>query len=358
MSGTEQDRLRKKIVEVFKKEGLQITISVKLKTVDFLDVQFDLPTNRYFPFKKPNDTPMYVHKHSNHPKNILKEIPKMTAKRLSNLSCSEEEFKKVSPEYESVLRASGYDEMLSYTPDKPKRKNRRKKVTYFNPPFDLQVKTNVAKRFLHLVSKHFPKHHRLSKILNRNTLKVSYSCMPSMGSYISSHNIRTLMKHRASGEVPQTCNCRNPERCPLNGECLTRASVYKGNISVRELETLRRYIGVSEPEFKGRWSDHMTSCNLRKYKDKTKFSQEFWSLKDAGYDVDRDRDFSFEILQKSVPYRAGGKKCNLCLCEKLLIMKHEGEVINKRDEFISKCRHASKFMLGNIKNRGRSESIT
>ena len=166
------------------------------------------------------------------------------------------------------------------------------------------------------------------------------------------------MKHRASGEAPQTCNCRNPERCPLNGECLTRASVYKGNISVRELETLRRYIGVSEPEFKGRWSDHMTSCNLRKYKDKTKFSQEFWSLKDAGYDIDRDRDFSFEILQKSVPYRAGGKKCNLCLCEKLLIMKHEGEVINKRDEFISKCRHASKFMLGNIKNRGRSESIT
>ena len=104
-----------------------VYISVKLKTVDFLDVQFDLPTNRYFPFKKPNDTPMYVHKHSNHPKNILKEIPKMTARRLSNLSCSEEEFKKVSPEYESVLRASGYDEMLSYIPDKPKRKNRRKK---------------------------------------------------------------------------------------------------------------------------------------------------------------------------------------------------------------------------------------
>ena len=255
-----------------------------------------------------------------------------------------------------MLRSSGYDQELSYIPDKRKRKNRRKKATYYNPPFDLQVKTNVAKRFLHLVSKHFPAHHRLSKILNRNTLKVSYSCMPSVGSYISSHNISTLVKFRSTGQPERTCNCNNPERCPLNGECLTKASVYKGNISVPSANILRRYKGVSEPEFKGRWSDHMTSCNYRKYKDKTKFSQEFWSLKDAGYDLDRHRDTSFEILKKSVPYKAGGRSCNLCLSEKLLIMKNEGEVINKRDEFVSKCRHASKFLLGNIKDRVRSES--
>ena len=100
----------------------------------------------------------------------------------------------------------------------------------------------------------------------------------------------------------------------------------------------------------------MTSCNYCKYKDKTKFSQEFWSLKDAGHDLDRHRDTSFEILKKSVPYKAGGRSCNLCLSEKLLIMKNEGEVINKRDEFVSKCRHAFKFILGNIKDRVRSES--
>ena len=134
------------------------------------------------------------------------------------------------------------------------------------------------------------------------------------------------------------------------------ASVYKGSISVPSTEILWRYKGVSEPEIKGRWSDHMTSFKYRKYKDKTKISQEFWSLKDAGYDLDKDRDVSFEILKKSVPYRAGGKKCNLCLTEKLLIMRNEGEVINKRDEFVNKCRHATKFMLGNIKDRGRSES--
>ena len=355
MSGSEQDRLRKKIVEIFKNEGLQITMNVNLKSTDFLDAQFDLPTDRYFPYKKPNDTPMYVHKQSNHPANILKEIPKMTAKRLSKLSCNEEEFKKVSPEYESVLKAAGYDEKLTYTPDVPIRRNRRKRAIYYNPPFDLQVKTNVAKRFLHLVNKHFPQHNRLNKILNRKTLKVSYSCMPSIASHISSHNINTLNKFRNSGDTQQTCNCNNPERCPLNGECLTRASVYKGKIRTPSGGIDRRYLGVAEPEFKGRWQDHMTSCNYPKYKNKTKLSQEFWTLKEKGHNLDRYRDVSFELVKKSVPYRAGGKKCNLCLWEKLLIMQNEEEVINKRDEFVNKCRHAPKFLLGNIKDRGRTE---
>ena len=61
------------------------------------------------------------------------------------------------------------------------------------------------------------------------------------------------------------------------------------------------------------------------------------------------------MVKKSVPYKAGGKKCNLCLWEKLLIMQNEEEVINKRDEFVNKCRHAPKFLLGNIKDRGRTE---
>lgn len=355
LSGPQQDRLRKDIIEVFKKEGLQITISVNLKSVDFLDVQFDLATNRYFPYRKPNDTPLYVHKSSNHPPNILKEIPKMTAKRLSNLSCNEEEFQKIAPEYEDVLKASGYDEKLSYIPPQPKRNKRSRKILWYNPPFELQVKTNVGQHFLNLVKKHFPQRHKLHKILNKNTVKVSYSCMPSISSYVSGHNIATLANFRKSDQrTPRTCNCENPERCPLNGECLTEASVYLGTISIPNGEQ-RKYIGISEPPFKGRWSDHMTSCNDKKYRTKTKLSQEFWTIKDSGHQVDRYQDVKFEILKKSVPYKAGSKKCNLCLSEKLLVMKNERSVINKRDEFVSKCRHTLKFMLSNFKSRKRSE---
>ena len=350
MSGPQQDRLRKNIIEIFKKEGLQITINVKLKTVDFFDVQLDLPTNRYFPYKKPNDVPLYIHKSSNHPPNILKEIPKMTAKRLSKLSCNEEEFKKAAPEYEQVLKASGYDENLIYSPNQPKKTNRSRKVVWYNPPFELQVKTNVAKHFLHLVKKHFPPRHKLHKILNKNTVKVSYSCMPSVGAYISSHNICTLNKSRAANENKNMCNCNNKDRCPLRGECLQTCTVYEGTIHLPNGE-MRKYIGLAEPDFKGRWADHMTSCKDKKYKNKSKLSLEFWDLKDSGFDIDRYKDISFQILKKCAPYQAGDKKCNLCLTEKLLIMKNEKNVINKRDEFVSKCRHRLKFMLRNFRPR-------
>ena len=49
-----------------------------------------------------------------------------------------------------------------------------------NPPFNINVATNVAKTFLTLIDKHFPKNRRLSKIFNRNTIKVSYSCLPNV----------------------------------------------------------------------------------------------------------------------------------------------------------------------------------
>ena len=59
-----------------------------------------------------------------------------------------------------------------------KNKTRKRKITWFNPPININVATNVGKTFLALIDKHFPKNERLSKIFNRNTIKVSYSCLP------------------------------------------------------------------------------------------------------------------------------------------------------------------------------------
>ena len=212
--------------------------------------------------------------------------------------------------------------------------------------------TNVTKKFLGLINKHFPAHHKLHKILNRNTVKVSYSCFPSVSSYISGNNIAVLRKYRSNNETPRECNCTNAERCPFNGKCLTPASIYGSTIHVPN-GARPRYIGLSEPVIKARWSDHMTSCSDKKYRNKTKLSHEFWRLKDSGHELNSHRDIKFEILKKSVPYRAGAKKCNLCLWEKLLIMKNERDVVNKRDEFVNKCQHSQKFMLSNYKRKRR-----
>ena len=50
MSKTEVERLNKKIVKIFKESGLSITIECNLKSVDFLDVKFDLVNNTYKPY--------------------------------------------------------------------------------------------------------------------------------------------------------------------------------------------------------------------------------------------------------------------------------------------------------------------
>ena len=43
---------------------------------------------------------------------------------------------------------------------------------------------------------------------------------------------------------------------------------------------------------------------------------------------------------KAYPYVCGTRKCDLCLCKKLMIAKaNSASLLNKRDEHISKYRH-------------------
>ena len=83
---SEIERKKKQIVKVFKDRGLSITIKCNLKLVDFLDVTFDLISKIYKPYRKPNTKPLYINKHSNHPSNILKQLPKSIEKRISETS--------------------------------------------------------------------------------------------------------------------------------------------------------------------------------------------------------------------------------------------------------------------------------
>ena len=55
MSKTEIERLKKAIVKIFEDCGLSITFECNLKSVDFLDVTFDLTKNIYKPYRKPNN---------------------------------------------------------------------------------------------------------------------------------------------------------------------------------------------------------------------------------------------------------------------------------------------------------------
>ena len=87
------ERKKKRIVKTFKQCGLSIPIECNLKTVNFLDITFDLQ-NVYKPYRKATDKPAYINKNSNHPSSILEQLTKSVEKRLSETSSSKDIFDK------------------------------------------------------------------------------------------------------------------------------------------------------------------------------------------------------------------------------------------------------------------------
>ena len=60
-----ENQVKQEIIQIFQNFNLKISIEV-----DYLDVSFDLESGIFKPFKKENNTPLYVHKSSNHPPSI------------------------------------------------------------------------------------------------------------------------------------------------------------------------------------------------------------------------------------------------------------------------------------------------
>ena len=83
-------------------------------------------------------------------------------------------FKNAAPFYHNVLSASGYRENLTYQQDlMPSKKVKQTKIIWFNPPYSVNVETNIGKTFLKLIEEHFPKTSKFHRIFNRNDVKVS-----------------------------------------------------------------------------------------------------------------------------------------------------------------------------------------
>ena len=128
---------------------------------------------------------------------MLKTIPVSINKRLSTISSTKEEFDRSKESYQKALDASDHSHTLTFiepTQQKRKRKNRPRNILWFNPPYNASVTTNIGACFLQLLDKHFPKNNPLHKILNRNTVKVSYSCTKNIKSIMQAHNTKLLRR--------------------------------------------------------------------------------------------------------------------------------------------------------------------
>ena len=86
-----------------------------LKTVNFLDVTFDLTNDIYKPYQKANHNPLYINKNSNHLPCILKQLPVSIEKRLSETSSNENVFNDAAKLYNDALKESGFNYNLKYS---------------------------------------------------------------------------------------------------------------------------------------------------------------------------------------------------------------------------------------------------
>ena len=87
VNGQQIDRTRKNI-KMFKHVGFSIDIETNSKVVDFLDITCNLNNGTYKFYKKPNDRLLYINKSSNHPSQIINQLPKTASDRLSRNSSS------------------------------------------------------------------------------------------------------------------------------------------------------------------------------------------------------------------------------------------------------------------------------
>ena len=130
----------------------------------------------------------------------------------------------------------------------------------------------MGHRFLALVDKHFLKDHKLRKIFNRNTIKISYSCMNNTKQIIDNHNkcILNSSKHindtadNTNTKDSKTCNCRQKNTCPLNGNCLQSSLIYQATVTRKDNSTTVTYIGLTENDFKTRYRNHSASFRQTK----------------------------------------------------------------------------------------------
>ena len=107
------------------------------------------------------------------------------------------------------------------------------------------------------------------------------------------------------------------------------------------------YPVLAKTTFKERYSNHKSSFNNENSKNSTELSKYVWSLRENN----KIPSIKWKIV-KIVYSKATLSFCKLCLTETLFIFNALGDekCLNKKTEFINKCRHQNKLLLKNVKD--------
>ena len=206
------------------------------------------------------------------------------------------------------------------------------------------VSTNVGRRFLTLGDKHFPKDHKLRKISNRNTIKISYSCMNNTKQIIDNHNKCILNPPVHTDKTANNVTADKRTHAHLTETASNHQLSTKRSSNVRTITLLKRKSDSQKRLQDKIQKPHIASFRHEKHRNSTELSKHIWPLKDKNI----DHYISWRIISSCSTYNSSSKRCNLCLEEKFFIIcRPDLSSLNKRNELVSSCRHWNKVLLRN-----------
>ena len=178
---------------------------------------------------------------------------------------------------------------------------RKRRITYFNPPFSLLLATNIPREVKKIIQECFPKGSKIAKTINKNTIQTSYCTTANLGAIIKQHNNKLLQE---PAKQEEKCTCTKV-KCPLGGMCGKSSVIYQATVHCGDqtnIETgaegiktgttkkpkkwvprkTEKYIGMTGGKFKDRWNFHNSQFRHR-HLSTTSISNYIWELKDHGY---------------------------------------------------------------------------
>ena len=129
---------------------------------------------------------------------------------------------------------------------------------------------------------------------------------------------------------------------PTCWKLFTEYLVYQTQINRLDITQTKSYYGTCQKILKECHLNHPASFGNKSTEKTAEFSKYIWELKNSSICYDS----KWATTCKTKSYTSGFRKCDLCLTEKMPIMKaNPNSLLNTRDEFVFKSKHIRKLTL-------------
>ena len=195
-----------------------------------------------------------------------------------------------------------------------------------------------------IINECFPSSNPLHKIFNKSSLKLSYSCLPNIGTSLLGLVNRKTYEHIQSlhpKPIRPDCIHKTEQDCPAGRKCNLLDNIYRAEIVHDTSGKTENYIGMCAGTFRQGLAIHKHSFKVHS-DNQTELSERIIQLEKQGEKF----DIKFSILENKKSYDNASRQCSVCTAEKFQILKSKlPNIINKRSEITGKCHHRARYKL-------------